>query len=191
MLADVDPRWLDYRSVALTDFHRELRESLDELAREQGRDRITVSACVLNREENLRNGLDLKSWVAEELVDTLIPYTDLAELDSMGMAWEYEAAVRHFVELVEGTKCQLPLNVMPRHMSPEAFRRKAAALYARGVENLFFGIRRGQAGAPTSAPVGMRCDGWDTEERSRSGWDRGSQALRRRQFPCVVWETMT
>ena len=61
VLADDDPRWLDYRSVALTDFHRELRESLDELAREQGRDRITVSACVLNREENLRNGLDLKS----------------------------------------------------------------------------------------------------------------------------------
>ena len=146
MLADDDPSWLDYRSVALTDFHRELRESLDELAREQGRDRITVSACVLNREENLRNGLDLKRWVEKELVDTLIPYTDLPELDSMGMAWEYEAAVRHFVELVEGTKCQLPLNVMPRHMSPEAFRRKAAAFYGQGVENLFFWDSAGPSG---------------------------------------------
>ena len=48
-LADDDPRWLAYRGTALTDFHRELREALDDLARAQGRERITVSACVLNR----------------------------------------------------------------------------------------------------------------------------------------------
>ena len=145
-LADDDPRWLAYRGTALTEFHRELREALDDLAREQGRERITVSACVLNREENLQNGLDLKRWVEEALVDTLIPYTDVPDLDSMGMAWEEEAAVRHFVELVEGTNCQLALNVMPRHMSAEAFRRKAAALYGQGVENLFFWDSAGPSG---------------------------------------------
>ena len=62
---------------------------------------------MLNREENLRNGLDLESWIAEELIDTLIPYTDLPELDSMGLAWEDEEAVGHFVDLVEGTNCQM------------------------------------------------------------------------------------
>ena len=145
-LADDDPRWLAYRSVALTEFHRELRESLDELAREQGRERIAVSACVLNREENFRNGLDLESWIEEGLIDTLIPYTDLPGLDSMGMAWEDEDAVRHFVELVEGTDCRLALNVMPRHMPPETFGRKAASLYAQGVENLFFWDSAGPSG---------------------------------------------
>ena len=145
-LADDDPRWLAYRGRALTEFHRELREALDDLAREQGRERITVSACVLNREENLQNGLDLKRWVEEALVDTLIPYTDVPDLDSTAMAWEEEAAVRHFVDLVEGTECQLALNVMPRHMSPEAFRRKAASLYAQGVENLFFWDSAGPSG---------------------------------------------
>ena len=93
---------------------------------------------MLDREENPRYGLDLESWIAEALIDTLIPYTDLPELDSMGLAWEDEEAVSHFVDLVEGTNCQIALNVMPRHMSPEAFRRKAGSLYAQAVENLFF-----------------------------------------------------
>lgn len=145
-LADEDARWLGYRSIALTAFHRDLREALDGLAREQGRDRIAVSACVLNREENLRNGLDLAGWVAEGLVDTLIPYTDLPGLDSMGLAWEDEEAVKYFVELVEGTDCELALNVMPRHMAAEAFGRKAASLYAQGVENLFFWDSAGPSG---------------------------------------------
>ena len=151
-LADDDARWLGYRSRALTAFHRELREALDGLAREQGRERIAVSACVLNREENLLNGLDLAGWVAEGLVDTLIPYTDLPGVDSMGMAWEDEEAVRYFVELVAGTDCQLALNIMPRHMSAEAFGRKAASLYAQGVENLFFWDSAGPSGRAHFGP---------------------------------------
>ena len=98
----------------------------------KGRDRIAVSACVLNREENPRNGLDLESLIAEELIDTLIPYTDLPELDCMGLAWEDEEAVGHIVDLVEGTNCQIALNVMPLHLSPEAFGRKAVSIYAKG-----------------------------------------------------------
>ena len=151
-LVEDDPSWLAYRCRSLTEFHRELRLSLDALAKEQGRNRIAISACVLNQEENLRNGLDLKSWVAEELVDTLIPYTDLPELDSMGMAWDDEVAVRHFVELVEGTSCELALNVMPRHMPPEDFRRKAASLYGLGVENLFFWDSAGPYGRANYSP---------------------------------------
>lgn len=54
--------------------------------------------------------------------------------------------VRHFVELVEGSKCQLALNVMPRDMPPEEFRRKAASLYAQGVDNLFFWDSAGPSG---------------------------------------------
>jgi hypothetical protein len=151
-LPDDDSRWLVYRSIALTEFHRSLRASLDRLAEEQGRERILVSACVLNQEENYRNGLDLVRWIEEELVDTLIPYTDLPELDSMGTAWEDEAAVNYFVGLAEGTKCELALNVMPRHMNPEAFRRKASSLYGQGVENLFFWDSAGPSGRAHYGP---------------------------------------
>ncbi len=64
----------------------------------------------------------------------------------MGLAWKDEEAVGHNVDLVEGTDCQLALNVMPRHMSPETFRRKASLLYAQGVENLFFWDTAGPRG---------------------------------------------
>lgn len=143
----------------MTDFHRELREALDTLANSQARERIAISACVLNREENLRNGLDVRTWISEELIDTLIPYTDLPELDSMGLAWEGESAVGYFVDLVEGANCQLALNVMPRHMQPEAFRRKAAALYSQGVENLFFWDSAGPSGRANFNP------GWNALRR--------------------------
>ena len=62
------------------------------------------------------------------------------------MAWEDEEAVRYFVDLVEGTNCELALNIMPRHMPAEAFGRKAASLYAQGVENLFFWDSAGPSG---------------------------------------------
>ena len=56
--------------------------------------------CVLPGKD-LRNGLDLKRWVAEEL-DTLIPYTDCP-----GTSWEEEAAVRHFVSWSRGLPAAL------------------------------------------------------------------------------------
>ena len=137
-LHDDDPRWLRYRCTALTDFHRELRTSLDTLAKELGRERIVVSACVLNRRENELNGLDLKTWIDEGLLDTLIPYTSAPALNSGAEAWTDGDEVRHFVELTERTNCQLALNIMPRHMPPEWFCRKAVELHALGVERFFF-----------------------------------------------------
>ena len=101
---------------------------------------------MLDREENPRYGLDLESWIAEALIDTLIPCTYLPELDSMGLAWEDEEAVSHFVDLVEGTNCQIALNVMPLHLSPEAFGRKSVSIYAKGVENLFYWDSAGPRG---------------------------------------------
>lgn len=181
-LADDDPRWLSYRSVALTDFHRELRTALDALAAEQGRDRIAVSACVLNRAENLRHGLDLETWIGEGLVDTLIPYTSEPALDSMAEAWNDEDEVRYFVELTEGTSCQLALNIMPRHMPPEAFNRKASALYALGVEHLFFWDSAGPFGRANYSA------GWNALRRL--GHREAIEAWRQQGEPSLRPETM-
>ena len=43
-----------------------------------------------------------------------------------------------FVRATEDTECVLAPNVMPRHMSPEDFRRNADMLYGAGAEHLFF-----------------------------------------------------
>ena len=135
-----DPRWLEFRCQVLTDFHRELRLAMDEAVREQGRsDPIQISAVVMESEQaNTYYGMDLRTWVAEGLVDTLVPYTSVPGLDSNGQAWTDPESLRFFVDLVRGTDVVLAPNVMPRHMSPDEFRRRAATIYTAGAERMFF-----------------------------------------------------
>ncbi len=135
-----DPDWLSYRSCVLTQFMREVRAALDEVAQAQGRpNRIQLSAVVMGTErENLYYGMDLRAWLREGLVDTLIPYTSAPELDGVTPAWADPASLRFFVDLVRGTDVILAPNVMPRHMSPGDLRRRAAAIYDAGAEHMFF-----------------------------------------------------
>ena len=104
-------------------------------------------------EENLYHGLDVKTWLERGLVDTLIPYTSAEKLFSWQMAWEDSADVETWVSLTRGTPCKLALNVMPRDLRAEQYRRRAHTLYEAGVEYLAF---------------------WDTAIRGRAG-----HALRR------------
>ena len=56
----------------------------------------------------------------------------------MAEAWTDVRDLEYFISLTKGTACKLAPNIMPRQMSPEAYRKRAAALYDAGVENLFF-----------------------------------------------------
>jgi hypothetical protein len=151
-LADDDERWLRYRTIALTEFHRELRAALDELAVEQGRAPIHITACVSNHEENLLHGLDVKTLVGEGLIDTLIPYTSAPGLDSAAEAWITEAQVDQWVSLTRDTSCALSMSLLPRHVSPENYRRKAAMLYKAGVETFFCWDSAGASGRANYSP---------------------------------------
>lgn len=135
-----DPRWLSYRTGVLTEFMREVRATLDQEGRAQGRSkRIEISAIVGGTEgENLVNGMDLPTWVNEGLVDTLIPYTSGPNYDSSVTAWTDPQQLEFFVNLVRGTSCILAPNLMPRHMTPADFRRRAATVYSAGAEHMFF-----------------------------------------------------
>ena len=138
-LDEKDPEWLSYRSSVLTQFMRELRREMDFVAQEQKRaKRLEVSAVVFREEENLLHGMDLKTWIQEGLVDTIIPYSSSVRLNSNVPAWEDPQDIAYFVSLVKGTNCRLALNMMPRDLTPEEYYRKAHSLYQAGVENLFF-----------------------------------------------------
>ena len=137
-LDDDDPRWMSYRARVLTQFMREVREAMDSVAEEKGRGRIEVTAVVLSEQENLLNAIDLEAWINEGLVDTIVPYTSQPNLESSAESWADAGAVEYFVSLTNGTTCKLAVNLMPRDMSAEAYRRRAGALYDAGVENLFF-----------------------------------------------------
>ena len=152
-LPDDDERWLRYRSIGLTEFMRELRRALDNLAAEQGRARrLDISACVSNREENFIHGLDLETLVREELVDTLIPYTSAPELDSSAESWRTAEEAAYFVALTQGTACALSMSILPRHMGPEDYRRKVAMLRGAGVESFFFWDSAGACGRANYSP---------------------------------------
>lgn len=139
-LPENDPRWLDYRCRFLTQFMREVRQAMDAVAREQGRkNKIAITAIISGRpDENLRNAIKPEDWISEGLVDTLIPYTMAPDLDSGAEAWPDVGAVDYWTKLMKGTPCQFSLSVLPRFMSGEDFRRRAAALYGAGAESLFF-----------------------------------------------------
>ena len=144
-LDELDPRWLAFRSQALTRFMRELRQAMDEVTQHTKRSkRLAISAVVFRPEENLLHGMDLKTWISEGLVDTIIPYSSTIRLNSYQPAWENPEDVDYYVSLVRGTRCRLALNLMPRGLTAEEYHRKAHRLYGAGVENFFFwdGISR-------------------------------------------------
>lgn len=129
-LPEDDDRWLDVKAEPLDSFMRELRQAL-------GAD-MHISACVSNRAECRLHGMALENWIAEGLVDTLIPYTSAPGLDSSAESWPTMEEVEYFAGITRGTKCALSMSILPRFMTGEAYRRKAGLLYEAGVKSLFF-----------------------------------------------------
>ena len=111
---------------------------------QQRSERLEISAVVFTEEENLLHGMDVKTWIQNGLVDTIIPYTSARRLTSYEPAWVKPKDIAHFMSLVKDTKCRFAPNLMPRALTPDEYRRKAHMLYGSGVQYLFFwdGIRR-------------------------------------------------
>jgi Glycosyl hydrolase-like 10 len=129
-IGDRDARWLSYRATFLTEFMREVRASMGKLE---------VSAIVMSSEaENLYYGMDLKAWIGEGLVDTIIPYTSVPGLSSTADSWLEPRDAQFFLDITRGSRTKLALNLMPRQLSPDEYRRRAHALYRAGAEHLFF-----------------------------------------------------
>ncbi len=139
-LEERDARWLSYRSKAATLFMRELRDTLQKVATQQGRSKpYEISAWVFGSlKENLYYGLDVRTWIEEGLADTIVPYSSAEKLFSWQMAWEDPADVKQWTSLTRDTSTTLALNVMPRNLLVRDYRRKAHTLYEAGVEHLAF-----------------------------------------------------
>ena len=159
-LDDNDRRWLLYRARTLTQFMREVRQAMDGVAEDMGRTkRIEITAITMkDEEENLQNAMDLRAWIDEELVDTLIPYTHKPNLDGASESWTDPRDLEFFRSLTDGTSCKLAPNIRPQRISPEGYRRRAGPLYDSGVQHLFF---------------------WDTAPPARAHYGDEWNALRR------------
>ncbi len=119
---------------------RELRERMHRQARRQGRSRPpALSAWVFGGdEENLFYAMDVPGWIREGLIDGIIPYTSAEGLFSWELAWERAEDIEYWLSLTRGTECELALNVMPRVLTPEQYRKKAHQLLKAGVPYLAF-----------------------------------------------------
>lgn len=138
-LDERDPRWLEHRAEVVTAFMRRVREQMDRDS-EGRRKRLEVTACVLGKEEdNLYFGLDIAAWAREGLVDTIAPYSPAPlAMPVASDTWSEPDEVAPFVEAVRGTDCKLAINLMPRWMSPDRYRRMADMVYRAGSSHLFF-----------------------------------------------------
>lgn len=129
-LDDRDPRWLKHRAGVLTQFMRELRLIVGAKP---------VTAIVMSSQrENLHQAIDLETWIAEGLVDTIVPYTSVERLASTADSWDNPGDLEFFVRITRGTRCELAPNMMPRLMAPETYLKRAKGIYDLGVERLFF-----------------------------------------------------
>ena len=134
-----DPQWLAHRAGVLTGFMGEVRAAMDEVARQQKRKRIEISAIVMSTEqENMYYGMDLPAWIKGGSVDMIIPYTSVPNLYSNADSFESSDAAEFFLRITRGTACKAAFNLMPRRLPPETYRLRAHRLYEAGAEHLFF-----------------------------------------------------
>ena len=127
-LAENDERYLRYRARVMSEFMAELRREMEAIGAARGRP-LAISAHVLNdADSNLFYGLDLPAWIEQGLIDNLIsyPWRD-AEID-----------VDYFVQLTGDTPVNYYPDILPRAMSPAAYRSRALDSYAAGADGLCF-----------------------------------------------------
>jgi hypothetical protein len=82
--------------------------------------------------------MDLKAWVDQGIVDTLIPYSSEPNVGGNERSWTDPRDLDYFIGITKDKPCRLAPNIMPRHTTAEDYRRRALALYEAGIEDLFF-----------------------------------------------------
>jgi len=126
-LRDNDPLLLEWRAEVITDFLRQVRKMLDEVAEEKGFERIKmVHITLANEAANRLYSFDIPRWIEEGLVDVLVPYP-WNEYPEHWLAQGFMYIdVKYYSELVKGTDVKLfPMWLSGqwyRHWTPEHIR---------------------------------------------------------------------
>ena len=124
-----DATWLQYRAGVLTRFMRELKDALN----------LPVTAIVMsNDRENLANALDPEGWIAADVVDTLVPYTDHPEWNHSAHAWQQPGALLSYAGMTDGTSCELAPCFHTSAISAEIYRETASRLIKDGADAFLF-----------------------------------------------------
>ena len=170
-LDERDPEWLAYRAATLTQFMRELRAGLNQ----RRGPRLEISAIVAGTEaENLYYAMDLREWVRQELVDTIIPYTSAPKLLSRADSWVDPSSARFFFDLTRGTRCKLAFNLMPRDLRRPSIAAGRTACIRREPNTFFSGT--------VGSVLASMPRAWDIAKRLPDGWPPESRRSRCRRY---------
>ena len=155
-LSDRDDRLLDWRANILTEFMRRMRQTLDEVAAENGFDRIKIVHVTLGDEgANRFFSFDVARWVREGLIDVICPYPWTDYPDRWLAQGFVDVDVEYFTELCKGTDVTvfpMWLTSVPRlygwvseHVRPNEYFKKAMADYDAGADGISTWDAVGQA----------------------------------------------
>jgi len=145
-LVDDDERLLEWRAEIITNYLRQVRKMLDEVASEKGFDRIKmVHITLANKAANHLYSFDIPTWIEEGLVDILVPYP-WSEYSERWLAQGFiDVDVRYYSELVKGTDTKVfPMwlsGIWRDYWTPEHIRfvdyfKKAKEQYKDGADGI-------------------------------------------------------
>jgi hypothetical protein len=177
-LGEEDAEWLAFRARYFTEqFMRRVREELDEHARSLGRTkRPFISAHTLADERtNTFFALDVAAWAREGLVDAVVGYPRAMEGPSKLAADHETVDVDWYARAVAGTGTAASIEIMPRQMDPEAYRRRAMDVYARGASGICLWDTYNRVWFPGQWTMASRLG----HQRELPSWDSGEGRLYR------------
>lgn len=154
-LPPTDLRVQRVRARFLTQFLRETRAMLDEVGKMQGRylpacytvpvngqpAKQLGTAAASSLAECLFSALDVPAWIREGLVDYLIVHLHVYQPHD-GSA--VQPKIREMTQLAGGTKTRVFVDVYPRRMVPEQYRKIAVSYYDAGADGLAFWDSQGR-----------------------------------------------
>lgn len=118
------------KAPVMTEFVRKVRRRMQEIAREKGRELQLQVLVPRTLEGALQIGLDVRAWIEEGLVDSLVP--------KHYIRFNMEVPVEEFLELTSGTSIKVaPCLEQRMDVSDEQFRAAASRYWQAGVDSLY------------------------------------------------------
>jgi len=147
-LSDRDERLLDWRAEIITNYLRQVRKMLDEVASEKGFDRIKMVHITLADESaNRYASYDVPTWIKEGLVDILMPYP-WGDYPEFWLAQGFlDVDVKYYADLVKNTDVKVfstwlsgkwRSGWVPEHIHMKDYFKKAKEDYDNGADGLSF-----------------------------------------------------
>ncbi len=127
----------------MTEFVRQARQLLDRIGEKRGETPCLTAKVFPSEESNLAMGMDVRAWLAEGLVDLVIPYSNSFLFDQeMPIEWLVDAVRQAEASGISAPWIHPMLGRVPyddRHHLPtiEMYRAAAANYHAMGTDGLY------------------------------------------------------